>query len=135
MSRIWVFGVMTQWRLPPLHRSVCTKSQHNSRAPDRCQGSQHIWIFGVMAKRPATAELMGDFRRFTELTVRAINTKADTRNEVATVLTSVENETGPTYQPLPQIAKQSASSSSPFLSLSLFLSLEQSILHRPIFSY
>ena len=105
MSRIWIFGVMTQWRLPPLHRSVCTKSQHNSRAPDRCQGSQHIWIFGVMAKRPATAELMGDFRRFTELTVRAINTEADTRNEVATVLTSVENETGPTYQPLPQIAK------------------------------
>ena len=75
-----------------------------------------------MAKRPATAELMGDFRRFTELTVRAINTEADTRNEVATVLTSVENETGPTYQPLPQIAKHSASSSSPFLSLSLSLS-------------
>ena len=65
------------------------------------------------------------------LTIKAlqvISTSAEARNEVATDgVTSVENETGFTYQSLPQIAKRSASSSFS-VDLSLPLALEQSLL-------
>ena len=64
------------------------------------------------------------------LTIKAlqVSTSAEARNEVATDgVTSVENETGFTYQSLPQIAKRSASSSFS-VDLSLPLALEQSLL-------
>ena len=86
-----------------------------------------------MAKRPAKVKHIGDFRHSNNLTVKAINPAIDAGNEDTTdVLTSVENQTGPTYQPLPQIAKHF---SLLLFSVSFSLSLEQSILHRPIFSY